>query len=90
MAERRARVKPLSAAEKQTLTGMGKELYEYLYQFKRETYREMQQDGTLLQYLQSEGERLEEMVVDLMQNGMDQAGALELTRAEYNPDVGAW
>ena len=47
----------------------------------------MQKDGSLLPYLQRTGEELDNLVIDLMQNGMDEAGAKELARAEFNPDA---
>ena len=82
----KARVKPLSFQERQGIGVMGEELYQYLYNFKRDVYWERQQDGTLLPYLQKMGEQLDDMVIDLMQNGMDEAGAKELARAEFNED----
>ena len=83
----RPRVKPLTREEKWTLTGLGVELYEYLRKFKPEVYRERQQDGTLLPYLQTTGEYLDDLVISLMQNGMDEAGALEVARAQFNEDM---
>ena len=86
-APKRPRPKPLPFQQRATLTVMGTELYEYLLNEKPETYSRMQQDGSLLPYLQKTGEDLDNMVIDLMQNGMDEAGAKELARAEFNPDV---
>lgn len=79
--------RPLTYQQEATLTVMGTELYEYLLHNQPETYSEMQQDGSLLPYLQRMGEELDEMVISLMQNGMDEAGAKELARAEFNPDA---
>ena len=87
-APRKPRVKPLPWEQRRTLTVMGTELYEYLLNNRKDQYREMQKDGSLLPYLRSEGERLDEMVIELMQNGMDEAGAKEVARAEFNPDAG--
>ena len=83
----RPKVKPLTQAEKWTLTGLGVELYEYLMNFKPDVYLAKQQDGSLLPYLQRMGEDLDNMVIELMQNGMDESGALELARAEFNEDM---
>lgn len=79
--------RPLTARQEATLSVMGRELYEYLLNEKPEQYSEMQKDGSLLPYLQRTGEDLNEMVISLMQNGMDEAGAKELARAEFNPDA---
>lgn len=79
--------KPLPFQQRATLSVMGTELYEYLLNNRQQMYSEMQQDGSLLPYLQKKGEELDEMVIELMQNGMDEAGAKEVARAEFNPDV---
>ena len=79
--------RPLPWQQRRTLTVMGTELYEYLLNNRPEMYSEMQKDGSLLPYLQSRGEDLDDMVIELMQNGMDEAGAKEVARAEFNPDV---
>ena len=114
-APRKARIKPLSFEERQGIGVMGQELYEYLLNFKKDQYREMQQDGSLipylrkygmelddmvielmqqdgslLPYLQKMGDELNDMVIELMQQGLDEAGAKELARAEFNPDAGGW
>lgn len=79
--------KPLSNRQEATLSVMGRELYEYMLNEKPETYSQMQQDGSLLPYLQKMGDELNDMVIELMQNGMDEAGAKEVARAEFNPDA---
>ena len=79
--------RPLTARQEATLSVMGRELYEYLLNEKPEQYSKMQKDGSLLPYLQRTGEELDNLVIDLMQNGMDEAGAKELARAEFNPDA---
>lgn len=86
-APRLPKPKPLPFQQRASLSVMGRELYEYLLNHQKEQYSQMQQDGSLLPYLQSKGDELNEMVIDLMQNGMDEAGAKELARAEFNPDV---
>lgn len=79
--------KPLSNRQEATLSVMGRELYEYMLNEKPETYSQMQQDGSLLPYLQKMGDELNDMVIELMQQGLDEAGAKELARAEFNPDT---
>ena len=81
------RVKPLTFEERQGIGVMGQELYEYLYYFKRDVYRERQQDGSLIPYLRKYGMELDEMVINLMQQGFDESGAKELARAEFNEDM---
>lgn len=81
------RVKRLTLEERQGIGVMGQELYEYLYNFKRNMYRELQQSGELIPYLRKTGMELDDMVIDLMQNGMDEAGAKEIARAEFNEDM---
>ena len=86
-APRRPKPIPLTWEERRTLTVMGTELYEYLLNFQKSQYVEMYQDGSLLPFLQKTGEELDEMVIELMQNGMDEAGAKEVARAEFNEDM---
>lgn len=81
------KVKPLTFEEKRTLTGMGVELYEYLLNWKKDVYRHLQESGRLLPYLQERGEFLDNLVINCMQNGMDEAGAMEVARAEFNEDM---
>ena len=83
----KANVKPLSFEQRRGIGVMGQELYEYLLNEKPDVYRERQRDGSLLPYLRKMGEELDEMVIDLMQNGMDEAGAKEVARAEFNEDL---
>ena len=78
---------PLPWEQRRGIGVMGQELYEYLLNDQPERYSQMQQDKSLLPYLQKQGEELDEMVIELMQNGMDEAGAKEVARAEFNPDV---
>lgn len=79
--------RPLTFEERRGIGVMGQELYEYLLNNRKEQYSQMQQEGSLIPYLQKMGWELDEMVIDAMQNGMDEAGAKELARAEFNPDV---
>ena len=69
-----------------SLSPMGVELHRYWMTFKPEMYKEMAQEGTLWEILQSEDRRLDEMVCELMQNGMSEDMAKEVARAEiYDP-----
>lgn len=81
------KVKPLTYEERKGIGVMGQELYEYLLNNKKAEYQEMQQDGSLIPFLRQMGEELDEMVIELMQNGMDESGAKELARAEFNEDL---
>ena len=63
------------------LNSLAKELNDYWMNWKPEMYNSMSRQQ-LLEILESEGDRLDEMVCDLIQSGMDVAGALEVARAE--------
>ena len=86
-APRSPKCRPLTFEETRGIGVMGQELYEYLLDNRKEMYSEMQQAGTLIPYLRKTGMELDDMVIELMQNGMDEAGAKEVARAEFNPDV---
>lgn len=79
--------RPIPFKDRTGIGVMGEELYQYLLNFKPETYLELQNSGELLPYLRKTGMELDDMVIDLMQNGMDEAGAKEIARAEFNEDV---
>ena len=64
------------------LSPIGKELHDYWMKFKPEMYRQMEKDGTLWEVLMSEDERLDDMVLSLIHNGMTVEQALEVARAE--------
>ena len=78
---------PLTWEQRRGIGVMGQELYEYLLNNQPERYSQIQQDKSLIPYLNKQGPELDEMVIELMQNGMDEAGAKEVARAEFNPDV---
>ena len=61
---------------------MGRELHDYWKKWKPELYKELEQNGTLWPILQSEGYRLDEMIIDLMQQGLSEDMAKEIARAE--------
>ena len=66
---------------------MGRELHDYWMTRKPELYREMKAQGTLWTTLESEGMRLDDMIIDLMQNGMSEDMAKEAARAEIYGDL---
>ena len=70
-----------------SLSPMGVELHRYWMNFKPEMYKEMAQAGTLWEVLQSEDNRLFEMVCELMQNGLAEDQAKEVARAEIYDEM---
>ena len=66
---------------------MGRELHDYWMTQKPKLYRQMQAQGTLWQTLESEGMRLDEMIVSLMQSGMSEDMAKEVARAEIYDEM---
>lgn len=66
---------------------MGRELHDYWMTQKPELYREMKAQGTLWTTLESEGMRLDDMIIDLMQNGMSEDMAKEVARAEIYDEM---
>ena len=65
-----------------SLSPMGVELHQYWMNFKPEMYQEMAETGTLWPTLESEDNRLFEMVIELMHNGLSEDQAKEVARAE--------
>lgn len=61
---------------------MGREIHDYWQTEKPELYRELEANGTLWEILESEGMRLDDMIIDLMQKGMSEDMAKEVARAE--------
>ncbi len=49
-----------------SLTPMGRELHDYWMNHKNRMYRELHQNGTLWEILDSESRRLHEMVIELI------------------------
>ena len=70
-----------------SLTVIGREIHRYWKQFKPEMYKEMAEAGTLLEVLQSEDRRLDEMVIDLIHSGLAEDQAKEIARAEIYGDL---
>ena len=64
------------------LSPMGVELHRYWMNFKPEMYQEMAETGTLWPTLESEDNRLNDLVIDLMHNGLAEDQAKEVARAE--------
>ena len=66
---------------------MGREIHDYWQNHKPKMYREMEQNGTLWTTLESEGMRLDEMIIDLMQKGLAEDQAKEIARAEIYDEM---
>ena len=66
---------------------MGRELHDYWMTQKPELYRELKAQGTLWTTLESEGMRLDDMIIDLMQSGMSEDMAKEVARAEIYDEM---
>ena len=69
------------------LSPMGVELHQYWMNFKPKMYKEMAVAGTLWETLLSEDRRLDEMVIDLIHNGLAVDQAVEVARAEIYGDL---
>lgn len=65
----------------------GKELHDYLQDYKKKTYKEWTSSEELYRYLMSEGQRLEEMAVELIQDGLAEDQMREIVRAEIYGDL---
>ena len=70
----------------QHLSPIGREMHDYWMKWEPKMYKEMHQAGTLEQIVASEDDRLHEMIIDLMQQGLAEDQAKEIARAEFqNP-----
>ena len=69
-----------------SLTLMGRELHDYWMNHKPQMYEELHQNGTLWKILDSESQRLHEMVIELMPT-LGIAGAKEVARAEIYDEM---
>ena len=68
------------------LNPMAMELHEYWRKFKPKMYKELADSGKLWPLIKSEGDRLNEMVIELTpQIGL--AGAKEMARAEMYDEM---
>lgn len=70
-----------------SLTVIGREIHKYWKQFKPEMYKEMHREGTLWEVLQSEDQRLYEMMCEMMQQGMREHEAMEVVRAQIYDEL---
>ena len=69
------------------LSPMGVELHQYWMNFKPKMYQEMAAAGTLWETLLSEDRRLDEMVIELIHNGLAVDQAVEVARAEIYDEM---
>ena len=65
------------------LSPIGREIHKYWMNHQPKMYKEMAKNGTLWEVLHSEDLRLDEMIIDLMQNGLAEDQAKEIARAEF-------
>lgn len=79
----------LTLEQYQSLPEWGKELHDYLQDYKKKTYKEWTSSEELYRYLMSEGQRLEEMAVELIQDGLAEDQMREIVRAEIYGDLTA-
>ena len=77
----------ITKAQYNSLSPMGLELHRYWMNEKPEMYQEMASTGTLWPTLQSEDNRLDEMVIDLIHSGLAEDQAKEVARAEIYGDL---
>ena len=77
----------LTLEQYQSLPEWGKELHDYLQDYKKKTYKEWTSSEELYRYLMSEGQRLEEMAVELIQDGLAEDQMREIVRAEIYGDL---
>ena len=72
----------ITKAQYNSLSWIGQEMHDYWMKWKPEMYKEMAEAGTLWEVLQSEDNRLFEMVIDLIHSGLAEDQAKEVARAE--------
>ena len=65
-----------------SMSPMGVELHRYWMNFQPKMYQEMAEAGTLWPTLESEDNRLNNMVIDLIHSGLAEDQAKEVARAE--------
>lgn len=73
----------LTWEEYTSLSTMGREMHDYWMENKPKMYRELYESGELLPILNRRGDEQDDWIRELMQNGMDLAGARELARSEF-------
>ena len=77
----------ITQAQYNSLSPMGVELHRYWMNFKPKMYREMAEAGTLWPTLESEDNRLDEMVISLIHSGLAEDQAKEIARAEIYDEM---
>ena len=77
----------ITQAQYNSLSPMGVELHRYWMNFKPKMYREMAEAGTLWPTLESEDNRLDEMVISLIHSGLAVDQAKEIARAEIYDEM---
>ena len=70
-----------------SLSPIGREIHRYWKDFKPQMYQEMHREGTLWETLSSEDKRLDEMIIDLMQQGLAEDQAKEIARSEIYDEM---
>ena len=77
----------ITKSQLSSLSPIGVELHQYWMNFEPKMYREMAEKGTLWPTLESEDNRLFDMICEMMQNGMSEDMAKEVARAEIYGDL---
>ena len=77
----------ITKAQYSSLSWIGQEMHDYWMKWKPEMYKEMAEAGTLWPTLQSEDQRLDEMVIDLIHSGLAEDQAKEIARAEIYDEM---
>ena len=80
-------VQRLTSEEYWSLTPPGRELHDYWRQWKKPLYKEMADSGKLYPYLKKEGTRLNDLIIELMQDGMAEDGAWEVARSQMYDEM---
>ena len=70
-----------------SLSPIGVELHRYWMTFNPEIYKKYVEAGTLLEILQSEENKLDRMVVNLIQSGLTENLAKEVAIAEIHNEI---
>ena len=68
------------------LNSLAKEIHDNWMKWKPNLYTSMSKDE-LLEYLENEGQRLDDLAADLIQSGMDVPGALEVVRSQIYDEM---
>ena len=68
------------------LNSLAKEIHDYWMKWKPNLYNSMSKEE-MLEYLENEGQRLDDLAADLIQSGMDVPGALEVVRSQIYDEM---